>query len=92
VNVGEHSDNAVGALTGNRRTLINWLPQHYTVPKKSDPEKLDARTTKALADAQLARRRATMALAYVKEVLKYTPTHPRIETMMRNIEKEFLEG
>jgi len=33
-----------------------------------------------------------MALAYVKEMLKYSPTHPRIETMVRNIEKEFLEG
>jgi len=62
------------------------------VAKKSDPNKLEMKTAKALAEAQLARRRATMALAYVKEVLKYTPTHPRIETMMRNIEKEFLEG
>jgi len=64
----------------------------FIVAKKLNPEKLDVRTAKALADAQMARRRATMALAYVKELLKYTPTHPRIETMMRNIEKEFLEG
>jgi hypothetical protein len=60
------------------------------VAKKIDPNK--TKTAKALAEAQMARRRATMALAYVKEVLKYTPTHPRIESMMRNIEKEFLEG
>jgi hypothetical protein len=62
------------------------------VAKKFDPDKLDAKVSKALAEAQIARRRATMALAYVREVLKYTPTHPRIDTMMRNIEKEFLEG
>jgi len=62
------------------------------VAKKFDSDKLEAKTTKALAEAQLARRRATMALAYMREVLKYTPAHPRIDTMMRNIEKEFLEG
>jgi len=62
------------------------------VPKKFDPERIEAKAAKALAEAQTARRRATMALAYVKEVLKYSPTHPRIETMVRNIEKEFLEG
>ena len=60
--------------------------------KKLDSDKIESKTAKAMADAQLARRRATMALAYVKELLKYTPTHPRIETMMRNIEKEFLDG
>jgi hypothetical protein len=62
------------------------------VPKKIDLEKIEMKVSKSLAEAQLARRRATMALAYVREVLKYTPTHPRIDTMMRNIEKEFLEG
>ena len=60
--------------------------------KKLDAEKTEVKANKALAEAQLARRRATMALAYVREVLKYTPTHPRIDSMMRNIEKEFLEG
>jgi len=61
------------------------------VAKKFDPDKHEAKVAKALTEAQLARRRATMALAYVREVLKYTPTHPRIDMMMRNIEKEFLE-
>ncbi|HXE42925.1 MAG TPA: hypothetical protein VN516_07855 [Candidatus Baltobacteraceae bacterium] len=60
--------------------------------RKNDSDKFDAKAAKALAEAQIARRRATMALAYVREVLKYTPTHPRIDSMMRNIEKEFLEG
>jgi hypothetical protein len=62
------------------------------VAKKFDSDKHEARLDKALTEVQLARRRATMALAYVREVLKYTPSHPRIDTMMRNIEKEFLEG
>ncbi|HXF09293.1 MAG TPA: hypothetical protein VN625_00820 [Desulfuromonadaceae bacterium] len=62
------------------------------MPKKLNPERIEAKAVKALAEAQTARRRATMALAYVKEMLKYSPTHPRIETMVRNIEKEFLEG
>jgi hypothetical protein len=69
--------------------------RHSCVAKKIDPndsDKYEAKSAKALAEAELARRRATMALAYVREVLKYTPTHPRIDTMMRNIEKEFLEG
>jgi hypothetical protein len=61
------------------------------VAKKFDPAKYETKLDKAVTEAQLARRRATMALAYVREVLKYTPTHPRIDTMMRNIEKEFLQ-
>ncbi len=76
----------------NRLVVIRFqLSLASIVPKKIDADKLD-KAAKALAEAQLARRRATMALAYVREVLKYTPTHPRIDTMMRNIEKEFLEG
>jgi hypothetical protein len=77
----------------NRSELyFTVVPAVVIVPKKLDPERIDAKAAKALAEAQTARRRATMALAYVKEMLKYSPTHPRIETMVRNIEKEFLEG
>lgn len=71
---------------------LNAIAAEILVPKKIDADKLEAKAGKALDEAQVARRRATMALAYVREVLKYTPTHPRIDTMMRNIEKEFLEG
>jgi hypothetical protein len=51
-------------------------------------EDVSVQLAKALADAALARRRATLALGYVKEALRYCASTPRVGEMIREIEKE----
>ena len=52
----------------------------------------DARIAKALKDAAVAKRRATMALRCAKEALRLTLSTPRIGKMLREIEKELQDG
>jgi hypothetical protein len=49
---------------------------------------LEVQIAKALSDAETAKRRATMALTYAKEALKYSACTPRVGTMIRAIENE----
>ncbi len=61
------------------------------MPTNSDPPKpdgLEAKVARAASDAETAKRRATMALKYAKEALKYSASTPRVGAMLREIEKE----
>jgi hypothetical protein len=49
---------------------------------------VDERIAKAMKDAEVARRRATMALVCAKEALRLTLSTPRIGKMLGEIEKE----
>ena len=53
---------------------------------------VEAKITKALKDAEVAKRRATMALGYAKEALRLSLSTPRIGKMLREIEKELQDG
>jgi hypothetical protein len=55
---------------------------------QNDRDQLEVQVAKALADAGLAKRRATLALGYVKEALKYSASTPRVGDMIREIKKE----
>ena len=48
----------------------------------------DEKIAKALKEAAVAKRRATMALSCAKEALRLTLSTPRIGKMLREIEKE----
>ena len=48
----------------------------------------DARIAKAVADAETAKRRATMALQAAREALRLTLSTPRIGAMLKEIDKE----
>jgi len=53
---------------------------------------IEAKIAKALADAETAKRRATMALGFAKEALKLSACTPRVGAMVREIEKELKNG
>jgi len=55
-------------------------------------DSLEAKIAKAAADADTAKRRATMALKYAKEALKYSASTPRVGAMIREIEKELSDA
>ena len=59
---------------------------------KSTQEIFESKIAKALADAETAKRRATMALGYAKEALKLSASTPRVGAMVREIEKELQAG
>ena len=48
----------------------------------------DARIAKAVADAETAKRRATMALQAAREALRLALSTPRIGAMLKGIDKE----
>ena len=48
----------------------------------------NASIAKALADAETAKRRATMALQAAREALRLTLSTPRIGAMLKEIDKE----
>ena len=48
----------------------------------------DSRIFKALADAETAKRRATMALQAAREALRLALITPRIGAMLKEIDKE----
>jgi hypothetical protein len=49
---------------------------------------IEGKIAKALSNADTAKRRATMALQYAKEALKYSASTPRVGDMIREIERE----
>jgi hypothetical protein len=55
-------------------------------------QSLEAKIAKALKDAEVAKRRATMALGCAKEALRLTLSTPRIGKMLQKIEKELQDG
>jgi hypothetical protein len=55
---------------------------------KNVQESIESKIAKALADAETAKRRATMALGFAKEALKLSACTPRVGAMVREIEKE----
>jgi len=57
-----------------------------------EPDSNDAKIAKALKDAEVAKRRATMALGYAKEALRLSLCTPRIAAMLQDIEKELQDG
>jgi len=59
---------------------------------QENQKSMDAKIAKALKDAEVAKRRATMALVCAKEALRLTLTTPRIGKMLREIEKELQDG
>jgi hypothetical protein len=59
--------------------------------QQTNQASLEVKLAKALADAETAKRRATMALGYAKEALKLSASTPRVGAMLREIEKE-LQG
>lgn len=60
--------------------------------EQENQNSMEARIAKALKDAEVARRRATMALSCAKEALRLSLSTPRIGKMLREIEKELQEG
>ena len=59
---------------------------------KENYDNVDAKIAKALKNAEIAKRRATMALGYAKEALRLSACTPRIAAMLRDIEKELQDG
>ena len=59
---------------------------------KEAQNNLDVKIAKALKDAEVAKRRATMALSCAKEALRLSLCTPRIGRMLREIEKELQDG
>jgi len=63
-------------------------------PDNNQPEQdtLEAKIAKAASDADMAKRRATMALTYAKEARKYSASTLRVGAIIREIEKELGNG
>ena len=55
---------------------------------RDEPDTLEAKLAKAVADAEVAKRRSTMSLRYAREALKLSASTPRIGAMLREIDKE----
>ena len=53
---------------------------------------VDEKIARALKDAEIARRRATLALGCAREALRLTLSTPRIGKMLREIDKELQDG
>jgi hypothetical protein len=62
------------------------------VNSPNDQNSFEARIAKALADAEIAKRRATMALGYAKVALKYSICTPKIAAMIKDIDEELQKG
>jgi len=57
-----------------------------------DQDSLENRIAKAQADADTAKRRATMALIFAKQALKYFACTTKVSAMIREIENELKNG
>ena len=57
-----------------------------------DENSADARITRALADAEIAKRRATMALKTAKIALNYSLSTPKIGALIKEIDEELQKG
>jgi len=58
----------------------------------NDSNTTEAKIAKALADSELAKRRATMALECAKIALKYSLTTPKIAALIKDIDEELQKG
>jgi hypothetical protein len=59
--------------------------------QESSQHSAEEKIAKALKDAEVAKRRATMALVCAKEALRLSLSTPRIGKMLQEIEKELQE-
>jgi hypothetical protein len=58
------------------------------MPHTIDNTALERKLTKALADAEFAKRRATMALRMAKDAIRWTLCTPKTAAMIREAEEE----
>ncbi|HSU56745.1 MAG TPA: hypothetical protein VLT36_21990 [Candidatus Dormibacteraeota bacterium] len=54
----------------------------------NDWNAVEAKIAKALADAEAAKRRATMALQCAKIAIKYTISTPKITALLKDVDEE----